>query len=59
MPLAMGSNTTSSLINPATGGTLLTAAEEIWLNDKLGTYQVLITDQDDRLIAQFQWTAYR
>jgi acyl-CoA thioesterase len=57
--LAMGINTSTSFINPATGGTLFAAAEEISLNNKLGNYQVRITDQDDKLIAQFQGTAYR
>ncbi len=57
--LAMGINTSTSFVNPATSGTLFAAAEEISLNNKLGSYQVRITDQDGRLIAQFQGTAYR
>ncbi len=57
--LAMGINTSTSFINPATGGTLFAAAEEISVNNKLGNYQVRVTDQDDRLIALFQGTAYR
>lgn len=56
--LAMGIHTSTSFISPATGGTLFAAAEEISLNNKLGCYQVRVTDQDDRLIAQFQGTAY-
>ncbi len=57
--LAMGINTSTSFINPATGGTLFAAAEEISINNKLGCYQVRVTDQKDRLIAQFQGTVYR
>ncbi len=57
--LAMGINTSTNFINPATSGTLFAAAEEISLNNKLGTYQVRVTDQNDRLIALFQGTAYR
>jgi len=57
--LAMGINTSTSFINPATDGTLFAEATEISQNSKLGIYQVRITDQDARLIAQFQGTAYR
>jgi acyl-CoA thioesterase len=57
--LAMGINTSTSFINPATEGTLFAEATEIAQNSKLGLYQVRITDQDARLIAQFQGTAYR
>jgi acyl-CoA thioesterase len=57
--LAMGINTSTSFINPATEGTLFAEAEEISLNNKLGCYQVRVTDQEDRLIAQFQGTVYR
>ncbi len=57
--LALGINTSTSFINPASGGTLFAAAKEISLNSKLGSYQVRVTDQDDRLIAMFQGTAYR
>jgi len=57
--LAVGINTSTSFIQAATGGTLYASAEEIALNPKLANYQVRVTDQDDRLIAQFQGTAYR
>jgi len=57
--LAMEINTSTSFINPAKGGTLYAEAEEISLNNKLGNYQVRVSDHDDRLIAQFQGTAYR
>ncbi len=55
----MGINTSTSFIRPATEGTLFAEAEEISVSNKLANYQVRITDQDDKLVAQFQGTAYR
>lgn len=57
--LAMGINTNTSFIRAATDGTLFAAAEEISVSNRLATYQVRISDQDNNLIAQFQGTAYR
>lgn len=57
--LAMGINTSTSFIRPATTGTLFATAEEISINNRLGNYQVQVTDQENNLIALFQGTAYR
>lgn len=57
--LAMGINTHTAFLNAATSGTLYAEASEISLNVKLATYDVRVVDEDDRLIARFQGTAYR
>lgn len=57
--LAMGINTHTAFLNAATSGTLYAEASEISLNAKLATYDVRVVDEDDRLIARFQGTAYR
>ena len=48
-----------SFVKAAYSGTLYAEAKELSINRKLGTYEVRITDQEQRLIAQFQGTAFR
>jgi acyl-CoA thioesterase len=57
--LAMGINTHTAFLNAATAGTLYAEASEISLNSRLATYDVRVVDEDDRLVARFQGTAYR
>jgi len=57
--LALGINTNTAFLNAATSGILYAEATEISLNPKLATYEVKVVDEDDRLIARFQGTAYR
>ncbi len=57
--LAMGVHTSTNFINAAVSGTLYAEAEELSLNRRLASYQVRISDDQQRLIALFQGTAYR
>jgi len=57
--LALAINTSTSFVKAAYDGILYAEAKELSLNRKLGTYEVRISDQNDRLIAQFQGTAFR
>lgn len=57
--LALAINTNTSFVKAAYAGTLYAEATEVALNRKLGTYQVIITDAEQQLIAQFNGTAYR
>ena len=57
--LAMGINTSTAFVKAARSGTLYGEAEEISLNQRLGNYQVKITDDRQQLIALFQGTVYR
>jgi len=57
--LAMGISTSTSFIRAATSGTLYAQADEISRNNRLAHYEVRISDDQQRLIAQFQGTAYR
>lgn len=57
--LALAINTSTSFVKAAYTGTLYAEATELSLNRKLGTYQVIITDAEQQLIAQFNGTAFR
>ena len=57
LALAISANT--SFVKAAFSGTLYAEATEQSLNRKLGTYQVIITDDQQRMIAQFHGTAFR
>ncbi|SHJ45581.1 acyl-CoA thioesterase [Malonomonas rubra DSM 5091] len=57
--LALAINTSMSFVKAAYDGVLFAEAKELSLNRKLGTYEVRISDEEDRLIAQFQGTAFR
>ena len=57
--LALAISTNMSFVKAAYSGTLYAEAKELSINRKLGTYEVRITDQEQRLIAQFQGTAFR
>jgi len=57
--LALAINTSMAFINAAHGGTLVAKAQEVSCNRRLGVYQVDIHDDQRKLIARFQGTAYR
>ena len=57
--LAMGINTAVSFVRAATKGTLYAEASEQSMNPKLASYSVLITDDEDAVVAIFQGMVYR
>ena len=57
--LAMGINTSVSFVKAARKGTLYAEAREQSLNSKLASYSVMITDDDNDVVAIFQGMAYR
>lgn len=57
--MAMGINTSISFVKAATGGTLHAVAREQTRNPKLASYSVLVTDDDNDVVAIFQGMAYR
>lgn len=57
--LSLAINTSTTFVKAALNGTLYAVAEELATNRRLGHYQVKITDDQDKLIATFQGTAYR
>lgn len=57
--LAMGINTSVSFVKAATTGTLYAEAREQSRNPKLASYSVLITDEDNDVVAIFQGMVYR
>ena len=57
--LAMGINTSVSFVKAALKGTLYAEAREQSLNPKLASYSVMITDDDNDVVAIFQGMAYR
>lgn len=57
--LALAISTNMSFVKAAYSGTLYAEAKELSLNKKLGTYQVVIKDEECNLIAQFHGTAFR
>ncbi len=52
-------NATISYVKAAINGTLFAEAKELSLNNKVGTYDVKITDEKNELIATFTGLAYR
>jgi acyl-CoA thioesterase len=57
--LAMGINTSVSFVKAALKGTLYAEAREQSRNPKLASYSVMITDDDNDVVAIFQGMAYR
>ena len=57
--LAMGINTSVSFVKAALKGTLYAEATEQSRNPKLASYSVMITDDDNDVVAIFQGMAYR
>lgn len=57
--LALAISTNMSFVKAAYSGTLYAEAKEISINRKLGTYNVIIKNEKDDLIAQFHGTAFR
>ena len=57
--LSLAICTNMSFIKASYSGTLYAEAKELSTNHRLGTYEVSITDEQDRLIAKFHSTAYR
>ena len=56
---AVGANATITYCAAAKSGTLFARAREVSLSRKLGTYEVVIEDQNGKTIALFQALAYR
>jgi acyl-CoA thioesterase len=57
--LAMGISTSVSFVKAATGGTLHAEAREQSRNPRLASYSVMVTDDDDAIVAIFQGMVYR
>ena len=57
--IAVAVTTTITFLKAATEGTLIATAEEISLSNRLGTYRVTVTNENEETIAVFQGTAYR
>lgn len=57
--LAMGINTSVSFVKAPTAGTLHATAREQSRNPKLASYSVMITDDEDSVVAIFQGMVYR
>ena len=56
---AVGANATITYCAAARSGTLYARAREVSLSRKLGTYEVIIEDQNGKIIALFQALSYR
>jgi acyl-CoA thioesterase len=57
--LAMGINTSVSFVKAAIKGTLYAEAKEQVCGPKLASYQVMVTDDDNAVVAIFQGMVYR
>ncbi|HUS57910.1 MAG TPA: hotdog fold thioesterase [Planctomycetota bacterium] len=57
--IAVAINASISFINAARGGTLVAEAEEVAVNPKLGTYRVIVRNEDGGIVASFEGMAYR
>lgn len=57
--VALAINAEISFFKASSKGVLTAVAKEISLNNKLGTYLVDITDENDEPIAHFKGTVYR
>lgn len=57
--LALAINAHISYLNAVSAGTLYATATEVEPPKKLGNYDVLITDEDEKIIAKFTGTVYR
>lgn len=55
----MGINTSMSFVKATLKGTLYAEAREQSRNPKLASYSVMITDDDNDVVAIFQGMAYR
>lgn len=56
---AVGANATITYCAAARAGTLYARAREVSLSRKLGTYEVIVEDQNGKIIALFQSLSYR
>jgi acyl-CoA thioesterase len=56
---AVGANATITYCAAARSGTLYARAREVSLSRKLGTYEVIVEDQNGKIIALFQALSYR
>jgi len=57
--IAVAINASISFINAARGGTLVAEAGEVAVNPKLGTYRVIVRNEDGGIVASFEGMAYR
>lgn len=57
--LALAINVNISYLNPVTSGTLYAVATEVGEPKRLGAYDVLVSDEQDRVIARFNGMVYR
>jgi len=57
--LALAVNANISFLKGKSGGTLFATATEVCDPNRIGAYDVLITDEDDAVIARFNGIAYR
>ncbi|HOA75913.1 MAG TPA: hydroxyphenylacetyl-CoA thioesterase PaaI [Phycisphaerae bacterium] len=57
--VAVAINANISFIRAVTQGTLTARAEEVSRGNRLATYLVRITDEQDAVVAQFQGTVFR
>lgn len=57
--IAVAINANIAFIKPVTAGTLTARAEEVSRGNKLGTYLVRITNEENAVVAQFQGTVFR
>ncbi len=56
---AVGANASITYCAAAKSGTLFARAREVSLSRKLGTYEVIVEDQNGKTIALFQALSYR
>lgn len=56
---AVGANASITYCAAARSGTLFARAREVSLSRKLGTYEVIVEDQNGKTIALFQALSYR
>jgi len=57
--LALAINANISFLNSVSSGTLYATARELEVPKRLGAYDVLVTDQDGKIIARFNGMVYR
>jgi len=57
--LALAINVNISFLNSASSGTLYATARELDVPKRLGAYDVLVTDEKEKIIARFNGMVYR
>lgn len=57
--LALAINVNISFLQSKSSGTLYATATEVGLPKRLGAYDVLVTDEEDQVIARFNGMVYR